>query len=162
MFFVLVPAFCLFSGGLWAQDRPRAVLVEGIRPVSGVPGFGPNNLPALYGVYRLPDQSPVRVFALDQPLLFNAGLWDSGGRRAFPWYVLRNREDGRVYALERQLTMNENLRDRSRWYFVFVFPGESPETGDDAFMTAFMERTVFFFGNARLYADLSFPASLSW
>ncbi len=132
----------------------------GTLPQAGVPGFGPNRIPSLTGVYALGEDS-IAVYAVSEPLLFDPSRWEKKGTAPdSPWV---SREEGsRIVALRRTFDVQDPRLVSPTWHFVVYIP-PSVDTGTgDAFVKAFVERTIFFFSAAKNREALSFPATVEF
>ena len=148
---------------LYSAEPPdgsgHALLVEGTVRAEGIPGMGPNRIPALYGVYSLDGTQSVFVWAVSDKLVFNPDEWKEraiGGVNALVRTV-----DGKgwVVAIQRKLSMREEMASWSKWWFLFEFSMNVPERDRNIFLFEFLRRTEFFFSSSRRLQDLSFPAT---
>lgn len=136
-----------------------SILVEGTEQKTGIPGFGDNRIPALFGVYRTAAGQFVRVWATSEPLLFNTASWnddkagDNRGR-------VNVSGESILYAFERNLDMKEELSGLRRWYYILEFDAMSPAVERLAFIEAYIRRADAFVSSARRYQDISLPAVL--
>ncbi len=159
---IVAMAACLLLGLCAAGAAPAApewaILVRGVQPVKGIPGFGANAIPALYGEYRLASLAePVAVWATREGLYFDPRIWK--GRRA-GGLAVRERSAGTeaAFPVPRTLVAAESAAD---WTVVAAFPGDTAGNAEvDRFMRAFAERFARFALAAKLPTDVSFPAVL--
>ncbi len=155
-------AACLLLGlcaaAATSAEAEWALLTRGVQPVKGVPGFGTNAIPALYGEYRLDSLAePVAVWATREGLYFDPRIWK--GRRA-GGLAVRSRAAGTedAFPAPRTLIAAESAAD---WTVVAAFPGDTEGNAEvDRFMRAFAERFARFALSAKLPTDVSFPAVL--
>ena len=148
-----------------ASLRFPVVLIEGTYLVEGIPGFLPNRISSLYGKYRSDDGGLVEAYASTETLYFSTDLW--GKRKLGSFLIqegscvsLENDNKMSVLAVEYRISMTSALANRSVWHFFFVFTPEDTDSFKLAFITAFLDRTSFYFSSARYPADLSFPYKL--
>jgi len=153
MFYPLFPAETAAPTGL-------AVLKEGTVPVKGLPFFGTNRIPALYGRYESVDGYSVSVWAVNEALYFDPAKWTSEKRGILQVDTTVTGDKNRIWIVKRELSMRQELSSASVWYFAAEFPLAIPDSICTVFYEAFMTRTEFFFSSARRYSDLSFPAAI--
>lgn len=140
-------------------DIPRgmSILVEGTAQKEGIPGFGQNRIPALYGMYRTSDGWLVRAWITGEPLVFNPEFWDDEKVGDFRARV--NASGSTIlYAFERNLEWKGEPPGLKRWYFVLEFEGMSRDGERLPFIRSFVRRTDTFVSAVRRYQDISLPA----
>jgi hypothetical protein len=148
--------------GLAAESSAGAfILSEGTYRSAGVPGFGPNRISALFGRYDDSLGDSVSVWAVDEQLLFNPAIWEKSELGKYGTVYARMDADSRIVVVSRTITMQDEMKDKGRWFFVFMFDGKKSMEGCVAFVGGFVDRTERFFSATRRFADLSFPATLS-
>jgi hypothetical protein len=138
-----------------------AVLVEGTAAVEGVPGFSANRIPALFGKYKTDDGIVISVWAVAEPLVFDPDVWSEKKAGEYSAFYSVPSGNSPLWAVRRTVSMREEMRDRPKWTFVFLFDGMQSELFYVSFIGVFIGRTEFFFSSARRVSDLSFPAALS-
>jgi hypothetical protein len=126
-----------------ANGENRAILVRGSIPITGIPYFPPNALPALEGEYRF-RSATVQVFFTREILYFPV-----------EWTKARYGEAS-VYELKAGERVVAAYRDPSGFYLILDFPPNADWIS--RFFTAFRSRFEFFRQSAKTDADLSFPA----
>jgi hypothetical protein len=164
LFYSIIFLFSIIIIPVWAAvpepNRRTFVLAEGSFQIEGIPGFGPNRIPALFGRYVTPGDADISVWAVNEPLVFDTALW---GKKAYgemaPVYV-RISGEKRIVALPRMVLMQDALKDYGRWYFVFSIDKRRDETYCRLFIMEFIGRAERFFSLSRLLTDLSFPATM--
>jgi len=134
----------------------RAVLVEGAVPVKGLPGFGRNALPALYGKYAFPQGNASPPLGIElwftREILVMPASWDKGNCRTppsgFTMLAAPADEDGSALL---SLTGAE--------YTLLVrIPAGMAEPC--AFIAVLADRFSFFYRYSVRPEDVSFPAIL--
>ncbi len=155
-FFLYLTLFACFGA---EKTLPRAILEVGTVASAGVPGFGPNRIPCLYGRYALGDLGSVDAYAISDPVLFSAERWKRTGSGAQTrWIALA--EGRRIVAGPRTIPSANPEAVPRAWHFALSFP----ETVDEAlcldFFALFADRVSFFFSSAKVREALSFPAVL--
>ncbi|MDR0623053.1 MAG: hypothetical protein LBG10_01315 [Treponema sp.] len=160
----------LFAGvtaaGAGAQER-RAVLSRGNTWVTGIPGFGSNVFPAVYGEYRLEfspagggDQA-VFVWLCGEPLHFAESLWR-------PWngsgLSVVQRREGEARLLGFSFSGGSGL---GIWTAVFQFPQGIEAAGLDeisanALINKWADRVLYFLFLIKNPADVSLPAAFAF
>ncbi len=153
----LLLGLCASAGAAPAATE-WALLVRGSLPVKGIPGFGANAIPALYGEYRVASLSePVAVWATREGLYLDPRIWK--GRRAggLAAYERASSEED-AFPVLRTLIAAESAAD---WTVVVAFPGDAERNAEiDRFMRRFVDRFNRFALSAKLPSDVSFPAVL--
>lgn len=176
---------CALSAAVgFAQAAPkgaavsaRAVLERGSEAVKGLPNFGRNALPGIYGEYRLERKSAaespigprVLVWMTDEALFVSAADWSPArlaGRAAFVSTNVRL-SDGIRYRYElfdRPFSAAGQGAEPSRWSVIVALPEAAEEAAVEygRFLPLFLDRLSFFLSNARRPTDASFPAVLEW
>lgn len=168
-----------------AAGPGQAILVRGSDPVKGVPGFGKNALPALYGEYATSmagEDLVLRVWATREALYLKAGFWAA---RKVGSYTLRearapeNDDElpaGTAFLLslaERPFPSGGLGALPDEWSIVFALPagGGSAEQSItnpartaalDSFRLHLLDRFSYFLSQARLPTDVSFPANVEY
>lgn len=138
---------------------PRAILEVGTVSAAGVPGFGPNRIPCLYGRYDLGDSGNIEAYAVSDPVLFSAERWTKSGTASQPrWSAVS--EGRRIIAAARSIPSSNPESVPRDWHFVLSFPDTMSESDCLAFFSLFAERVSFFFSSAKTREALSFPAVL--
>jgi hypothetical protein len=172
-------AFLVAPSPLAAQSartaaEPAARLVRGAEPVLGLPGFGANAFPAIYGEYRLaaaPDAPAVRVWASREALYFAPGAWKSGRAGDYRAYRRAAGPDERelpaggsfrLVALDRPLPTGGQGGRPEDWSLVAAFPAETAADTEAGFMAALTGRFAYFALSAKSPADVSLPAYLEF
>lgn len=188
----------LRSGGeagspTFGQDRfmspggpPRgAILVQGTKPVRGLPGFGRNAIPGLAGTYSIRSQegSPsffISVWASQERLYFKSPIWNKA--TALPKDVSRTwiqivSEDSFIPAYAPQpIEYNSNQAriralelafpgpQASQWTLLVLELADAAEAQSlyDQFYKKLTERFIYFLGTARRVEDVSLPAVIVW
>jgi hypothetical protein len=161
----------LFAGvtaaGAGAQER-RAVLGRGNNWVTGIPGFGRNVFPAVFGEYRL-EFSPagtgegeaVSVWLCGEPLNFAESAWR-------PWngsgFSVVQRREGEAQLLGFSFSGGSGS---GAWTAVFQFPRGIEAAGLDeasanALVNKWAERVLYFLFSIKSPADVSLPASFAF
>jgi hypothetical protein len=161
--------FCLLIGiaaaGAGAQER-RAVLSRGNTWVTGIPGFGTNVFPAMFGEYRL-ELPPAgaaqgeRLFSAwlcGEPLHFTEGAWQP--RSGIPGISAVQQRDGEARLFGFSFSGGTNL---GVWTAVFQFPQGIEAAGLDeaavnALIGTWVERVRYFLFLIKNPADVSLPA----
>lgn len=136
------------------------MLVEGCYQTEGVPGFGPNRIPALFGRYGTAGDADVSVWAVSEALVFDAALWEKKAYGEISPVYARIHGGKRIVAVQRAIPMQEPLKDYGRWFFVFSVDEWRDEAYCILFIQDFIPRAERFFSLSRRRADLSFPATL--
>jgi hypothetical protein len=155
----------------------RAVLVRGSEPVKGLPNFGRNALPGLYGEYRLertaapdaPVGPRIRVWMTPEALYASSAAWEPARFSGRSGYASTAADvSGAVayrYALfDRPFSAAGRGAEPGRWSVIVGLP-EVPEPSAaeyGRFLPLFLDRLAFFLSNARVSTDASFPAVLEW
>ena len=156
------------------QPAFRAVLVRGAEAVKGLPGFGTNALPGLYGEYRIdlpaPRPGSLRVWMSAEWLYLAPADWAAarvGGRDA---YEFRGAApftgagdpggEGRLVLFDRPFAAAGQGADPRAWYVLTWIPSGADRTEIDLFIDLFLDRLAYFLGVARSPSDASFPAVL--
>jgi len=172
----LIPLFA--PGGLWAQttkavaETGQAILVKGSDPVKGVPGFGKNALPALYGEYatRIAGEDLVlRVWATREALYLKTGFWVA--RKTGPYTFREAKASENDDELPAGTAFLLTLAERpfpagglgalpDEWSIVFAYPARS--VAMERFQQRFLDRFSYFLFQARLSTDVSFPANVEY
>jgi len=157
-----------------AQPAFRAVLVRGAEAVKGLPGFGTNALPGLYGEYRIdlpaPRPGSVRVWMSAEWLYLAPADWAAariGGRDA---YEFRGASpfpaagdpggEGRLVVFERPFAASGQGAEPRAWSVLAWIPAGADRGEIDLFIDLFLDRLAYFLGVARAPSDASFPAVL--
>jgi hypothetical protein len=161
---------CLFAGvtaaGAGAQEQ-RAVLNRGNAWVMGIPGFGTNAVPAIFGEYRLEFSSSgagegeVSVWLCGETLRFAEGAWqpwDGAGRS-----VVQRRE-GEAQLLGFSFSGGPGL---GAWTAVFQFPRGIEAAGLNggsagALINKWTDRVLYFLFLIKNPADVSLPAAFTF
>lgn len=151
--------FCALGGTVASAEPIQALLIEGTVLDAGVPGFLPNRILALRGLYRLSDKELVVVHATTDPLVFSPELWSSAQYGVLRGHETLSSNGTRVFAHARRLEMQERLSSQRNWHFLFSFPAKLADADCARFATAFLDRVAFYFQSAKYQADLSFPAT---
>ncbi len=154
MFYTLFSAEIPSTSGI-------ALLKEGTVEVKGIPGFGSNRIPALFGRYEMDDGSSVSIWAVNEILVFNPEKWKSEQKGDYLVQSAMGEEKLRIWIVMREIPMRQEMSGISRWFFVAEFGGNLPDSVCAVFFRGFISRTEFFFSSARRYSDLSFPATFS-
>ena len=136
----------------------QAILLEGPSPVEGLPGFGPNRIPALFARYVTADGKRISVYAVSEPLVFNPSAWTERKLERSQYFLAPGGEKSRLAAFPRTFTMQASLADRRRWFFILSFPDSFSDESCLSFSLPFLERTAAIFQAARRTGDLCFPA----
>ena len=155
----------------------RAVLVRGSELVKGLPNFGRNALPGLYGEYRLertaapdvPVGPAVRVWMTAEALYASAAAWTPTRLAGRPAYSSAAADaSGAIpyrYALfDRPFSAVGRGAEPGNWSVIVGIP-DLPKPAADGyglFLPLFLDRLSFFLANARAPTDASFPAVLEW
>ncbi|MDR2257874.1 MAG: hypothetical protein LBE14_01855 [Treponema sp.] len=152
--------------GAGAQER-RAVLSRGNTWITGIPGFGNNVFPAVFGEYRLefspsgPEDAAVSVWLCGEPLHFAEGAW-------LPWngsgLSAVQRRDGDAWLLGFSFSGGSGL---GVWTAVFQFPrgiaaAGLDETSVNALINKWVERVLYFLFLIKSSADVSLPAAFAF
>jgi len=132
-----------------SAPQGTALLVRGPDRVRGIPFFSPNAIPALRGSYLIGTETVDLWFTRD-PLVFGpdwspAASWATGSKGFAA--------DGGAGVLDLALPS-------PTWTVIFRLPSSGATM--HRFVAAFVERFGFFLDNARLDADISFPATVSY
>lgn len=137
----------------------RAILAVGTLSSAGVPGFGPNRIPCLFGRYSFGEAGDVDAYAVSEAVLFDPARWTKTGTGTQIRYTAVS-EGRRIIAAPRNIsTVNPEIVSRN-WHFVLSFPDSVSEAESNAFFNLFAERVAFFFSSAKTREALSFPAIL--
>lgn len=150
----------LFSAEIPAPSG-LSLLKEGTVAVKGLPFFGANRIPALFGRYESAEGYSVSVWAVNEALFFDSEKWTVETRGAMQIRSCMTGEKNRVWMVKKEILMRQESSSASDWYFAAEFSGDIPDSYCTAFYGAFVARTEFFFSSARRYSDLSFPAAVS-
>lgn len=158
-----------------AQPLPeQAVLQEGPLQVAGIPGFGPNRIPALYGRYcvsapfrqraPLPSRESSRhfgvyVWAVSEPLVFRADRWSE-----IPMDAVKAREASLggnrfLVAALASVPVRQEAGMASRWYFILEFDGRLGRDERLRVAGIFIREVVSTFASSRRAEDANFPAT---
>jgi hypothetical protein len=173
----VLKAICFFGfvflvPGLFAQNQ-RAVLIKGNEWQTGIPGFGINTFPALFGEYLTEpaavtavtaggDYRPLRfmIRVSGQALFFDPGLWQP--RPGVNSAMQQQNNDSLLIAIP-----YTGQNDTGTWTILFQFPrgpGEdanSPlfsEAEADRLIRAWTGRFGYFLSLVKNFADISLPA----
>jgi hypothetical protein len=175
----LIVFCCLFAGfaapGAEAQNR-RAVLDRGNVWVTGIPGFGENRFPALFGEYRLElpagNASPgaaegageqrCRIWLSGERLPFAGESWQP--RPGIAGVSAVQRREGEVLLAGFFFSGGANL---GAWTAVFLFPqgiaaAGLDDAGADALMGRWLNRFLYFLSLIKTPADVSLPAVIAF
>jgi hypothetical protein len=168
---IWVFAFLLHAPGLFAQNQ-QAVLVKGNEWQTGIPGFGSNTFPALFGEYltqaadavsAAPREYQSRQFMVrvsGQALLFNPALWQ-------PRPNLNSavqRQDGDSFLIAFPFSIPGGAGSLT---IIFQFPRGLGDSGDeslfgeaeaDRLIRAWTGRFGYFLSLVKNFADISLPA----
>jgi len=179
LFTLCIAVFSLFATGTMAgqeqgqgQAQAQAILMKGSDPVKGVPGFGKNALPALYGEYATTTAGEtlfLRVWATREALYLKTGVWTARkmGSYTFREAQAPENDDELPSGTAFQLTLVERpfpagglggLPDE--WSIVFAYPAKSAAV--ERFQQRFLDRFSYFLSQARLPTDASFPAIVEY
>ncbi len=160
-------------------DSGQAFLVKGSDPVKGVPGFGKNALPALYGEYttRVAGEDLVlRVWATREALYLKAGFWTARKSGTYTFREAKAPENddelpaGTAFLLslvERPFPSGGLGALPDEWSLVFALPEQTvPNPARtvalDRFQQRLLDRFSYFLSQARLPTDVSFPANVEY
>jgi hypothetical protein len=175
LFMICIAVFSLYATGTVSgqeQGLGQAILMKGSDPVKGVPGFGKNALPALYGEYTTSvagEDLVLRVWATREALYLKAGFWTArkSGTYTFREAKAPENDDELPAGTAFLLTLVErpflagglgSLPDE--WSVVFALPARSVEL--DRFQQRFLDRFNYFLSQARMPTDASFPANVEY
>lgn len=162
------------GAGKGAQESFRAVLVRGAEVLRGLPGFGKNAFPALYGEYRvdLPQGLPggPKVWMTEEALYLAPAEWAPvrfAGRRAFEFRVSAGPEargpapaEGRLVVFDRPFEAAGQGAEPRIWSILVLFPAGFDPAGEERFATLFLDKLAYFLSLAKSRSDASFPAVL--
>jgi hypothetical protein len=146
--------------------------------VKGLPNFGRNALPGLYGEYRLEPTAKgaealperILVWMTQEALYLSPADWRFSrveGRAA--WIAAErtgsaNDAGRRLVLFDRPFGSEGQGAEPRRWTVLVSLPsdaeGSAPEYG--RFVAPFLDRLAFFLSSARSAMDASFPAILEW
>lgn len=144
---------------IWAQSLAgTSVLVEGTELGAGLPGFGANRIPALSGKYRAEDGTPVSVWAITEPLVFDSLEWKEISGPSGLVRFRQTAEHRQVWCVARSLSVRPGMEKYKTVVFMVSAAADVPESECSQFLEAFAARADFFFTSANRPADLSFPA----
>lgn len=151
--------FPLFSAEI-PSARTTFILREGTIQTEGLPGFPANRIPALFGRYETEEKVSVSVWAVREPLVFSPNIWVVKKTGSVSAMYSAAEPNSFVWIVQRTLPMRQELKDYSKWFFVFSFDRTVTESASNAFLSEYIKKTEFFFTSAKRLADISFPASL--
>lgn len=152
---------------------PLAVLARGNGWAAGIPGFGANALPCVYGEYSVGAGGWTgRAWLTDEPLLFGPA-WKP--RRLGAFVVLERAARGgpagadgeaalsadgafRLAAADRPFPAGGRGASPERWSLVVAVPEDVDPAEADRFARALLERTGYFLSGAASGAEVSLPA----
>ena len=153
----------------------KAVLQEGPLQVAGIPGFGPNRIPALYGRYRVITPSlreravptsresfrsfGLYVWAVSEPLVFRAGRWSDISLNAAKAREVSLGENRFLVAALASVPVRKEAAMASRWYFILEFDGRLGRDERLRVAEAFIREVVTTFASSRRAEDVNFPAT---
>ena len=153
----------------------KAVLQEGPLQVAGIPGFGPNRIPALYGRYRVSASSlqeraaptsresfrslGLYVWAVSEPLVFRAGRWSDISLNAMKAREVSLGENRFLVAVLASVPVRKEAGMASRWYFILEFDGRLGRDERLRVAGVFIREVVATFAYSRRAEDVNFPAT---
>jgi hypothetical protein len=155
----------------------RAVLTRGSEALKGLPNFGRNSLPSVYGEYRLeraasavPIGPKIRVWMTAEALYLSSAAWTPSRTAGRPSYAARIADpaDGGAYRFslfDRPFTADGQGAEPKVWSVIIAFSenaGAEAAAEYERFVPIFFDRLAFFLSNARSRTDVSFPAVLEW
>ncbi|WP_304224541.1 hypothetical protein [Gracilinema caldarium] len=162
-----------------------AILVQGTKPVRGLPGFGRNAIPGLAGTYSIRSSDGNRSFAIpvwasQEQLYFKSPIWNKTTAlpkdvsRAWiqiireesfiPAYTLQPIEYNSNQARIRALELAFPGPQASQWTLLVLELADTAEAQSlyDQFYKKLTERFIYFLGTARRVEDISLPAVVVW
>jgi len=160
-------------GAAPARSEARALLVRGSASVKGLPNFGRNALPALYGEYRLigrDDAEGPRVWMTSEALYLSTEDWAPerlAGRASYAARKPASPESpgARLFLFDRPFASEGQGAAPRVWTVLMELPayGDSEAAAVyERFVPVFLDRLSYFLANARSQTDVSFPAVLEW
>jgi hypothetical protein len=152
------------------------LLSRGSETVKGLPNFGRNALPALYGEYRIervdgPDAQShpdPRVWMTMEALYLSPSNWSpvrAAGRNAYASARTETVDgvDYRYFLFDRPFVADGQGAEPRRWSVIAALPQPGGDAStNERFLSVFLERLAYFLSNARSPTDASFPAVLEW
>ncbi|MFA6505759.1 MAG: hypothetical protein WCT14_06665 [Treponemataceae bacterium] len=160
----------------------RAILDRGSESIKGLPNFGRNSFPALYGEYRLervagvtlevPGEAggppKVRVWITSEALFISAAAWTARrlvGRSAYSAASTPGSEGARerLYLFDRPFVAEGQGAVPKLWSVLVAIPDEAgANAAYERFISPFLDKLSYFLSNARGPTDVSFPAIVEW
>jgi hypothetical protein len=167
MFFLMI-----FSGieinSVYSQTQSRAaILLRGNEWVTGIPGFGENAFPAIFGAYRLDEQGREPGYSSVEEAAFSVWVCHEALFFDDNWQFLR---DIGGYPVHKYLK-NDNLSlvvsfessTGRPWDAVFIFArGIQDNSWLNQFIEAWIYRFLHFLSSAEMDEQLSLPAVVSY
>ncbi len=147
-----------------------AVCQEGTQRVTGIPGFGPNGLPALFARYRASIGEKELYFAawaVSEPVILDARTWfqakgslssKGGGPVLYESVTGTARPLVGFFA---GLPVRENPAVPERWFFMLEFGVEASRDERVRIVQALARSGPQAFSACRRVEDLSFPATIT-
>lgn len=147
-----------------------AVCQAGTHGVTGIPGFGPNGLPALYARYRASigeKELDFAVWGVSEPVILDARAWfqakgSPSSKGSGP--VLYESVTGTARPLVgffADLPVRENPAVAERWFFMLEFGVEASRDERIQIAQALARSGPQAFAACRRVEDLSFPATIT-
>jgi hypothetical protein len=153
--------------GVYSQAQRRAILLRGNEWVRGVPGFGENAFPAIFGAYRLddPDREMVTSYSSAEEAAFSVWVCHEALFFDDNWQLLpdiggyparRYLKDDNLF-----LAISFDSRIGRPWDAVFIFARDIP---DNSWLNQFIEAWIIRFLHFLTETDeqLSLPAIVSY
>lgn len=145
-----------------------AVCQDGTRAVTGIPGFGPNGLPALFARYRVSigeKDLDFAVWAVSEPVILDARVWFQASRSpkaAGPaLYESVTGTAQPLIAFFADLPARESPAVADRWFFMLEFGVESTRDERVQVAQSLARAGPQAFSACRRAEDLSFPATIA-
>ena len=152
----------------------RAILVRGSESVKGLPHFGRNSLPGVFGEYRLEKaaaprggaETAVRVWMTREALYLAASSWPPArfaGKAVFSAAETFPPDDTpfRLNLYDRPFSAEGQGAEPRLWSAIIGFPASSGAEAValiERFAQPFLDKLSYFLSNARTPEDASFPA----